>query len=330
MQPLDLNLATRPFKNNTLPWVAVGTAITALVAITVWNISTYRTHSMLVEDLKVVYSEAREELDQFERRERGAQRQIENYDVEVLTVRADKANEVIGWKAFSWTQLFNLLQEVLPNDVQMVSIRPVFRPQTPQRQRGANWDDDDGLIPVAVEGAAKNLEAFFALERALLAHPHFDRVDPEGHNQARDGSVAFQLNFLYDPSPLQDPEEAPSEEPAEVEMAQAGAAEPGDENAPVAMDGDAEDAPSPAQVGAEDVAVDEEVADDAAALDATAAMTASPVGTERGASALGTTARGAPETAPDPEAAEDKPGPTPPAGRKGKRRLGGRGTEKTP
>jgi hypothetical protein len=51
--------------------------------------------------------------------------------VEQLTIGADKANEVIGWKSFSWTRLFNLLEEVLPHEVQMVSIRPVFRPEAP-------------------------------------------------------------------------------------------------------------------------------------------------------------------------------------------------------
>jgi len=313
MQALDLNLASRPCKNDTLPWVGVGVAVVVLVVLTVWNIRTYQVHSALTADLQVIYSETRSELDQFGRRDRGAQRDIEGFNVETLTVRADKANEVIGWKAFSWTQLFNLLQEVLPNDVQMVSIRPVFRPQVTQRRRdGTREEKGGGLIPVSVEGASKSMEAFFELERALQDHPHFERVDPEGTTQlTRGGPVSFQLNFHYDPTPDPVPSEIPEAEPVEVAAAQPEQAV-GDETPPAAgvgedLGGDV-GGDEPEQAGVEDAAPTEALGTPAVPL---------PVD-------------GAPAADADPATPEQKPGPKPPGGRKGKRRSGGRGTEGTP
>jgi len=218
MLTLDLNLASRPFKNDTLPWVGLGLAIVALTLLTIWNVRTYRQNSTWVADLKEQYSTTRAELEQFDRRERGAQREIEGYDLEALHVRADKANEVILWNAFSWTRLFNLLQEVLPDDVQMISIRPIFRPQ------GADKKRDDvlaGRVPVAVEGVAKTLRGFLAFERALLAHPNFDHVEPEGHTLSRTGSLAFELSFLYDPGVVSLPPPAPEPPAEEAETAAA-------------------------------------------------------------------------------------------------------------
>jgi len=223
MQPLDLNLATRPFKNDTLPWVGLITAVVGLTVLTVWNIRTYRSNAHLSKDLSRQYAATREEMSEFDGRERVAQRNIEGFNLDALTVRADKANEVIRWKAFSWTQLFNLLQEVLPNDVQMVSIRPVFRPQAGSRRDESR--PEQGRVPVSVEGTSKTLDAFFELERALLAHPNFENVDPEGHTQDRSRSVSFQLKFMYDPNPVIKvvEEVAPVEgDPADAGEAQAG------------------------------------------------------------------------------------------------------------
>jgi hypothetical protein len=45
MQALELNLASRPFKNNTLPWVGLSLALALLVGVTVWNVRSYQRHT---------------------------------------------------------------------------------------------------------------------------------------------------------------------------------------------------------------------------------------------------------------------------------------------
>ena len=234
MLTLDLNLSSRPFKNDTLPWVGLGLAVVVLLLLTIWNVRTYRQNTSWVTDLKQQYSTTREELGQFDRRERGAQRDIGGYDLGGLQVRADKANEVILWKAFSWTRLFNLLQEVVPNDVQMISIRPIFRPKGSDRSRDAELA---GRVPVSVEGVAKSLSAFLDFEVALIRHPNFERVEPEGHTQSRTGSLAFELKFLYDYDPThgQAPEPLPEPEAVEAAVVERAASEAatGDQTKPI-------------------------------------------------------------------------------------------------
>ena len=44
MRAIDLNLASRPFKNNTLLWAGYLVAFALLALFTAWNIVTWREH----------------------------------------------------------------------------------------------------------------------------------------------------------------------------------------------------------------------------------------------------------------------------------------------
>ncbi len=219
MQSLDLNLASRPFKNNTLPWSALWVAALLLGALTVSNVRAHWKHASLLADLADRVGGIESHREDLEQRDGLARRAIEKFDLEVLNVRAKKANEVIRWKAFSWTRLFNRLEEVVPWEVQMSSIYPTFRPE---------GDSDSARnaavfgVPVVVEGTARNLMAFLEFERALIRSPHFSRIEPERTDvdeQTRE--TVFGLRFVYDPevpegpppAPAAEAEEAPATEP---------------------------------------------------------------------------------------------------------------------
>ena len=126
MQVVELNLASRPFKNDTMPWVGFFGGLLLLGWATWWNVQAYRNRRSLLDSLQDSNSSMRARFDDLERRDDAAVREIEGFDLSNIWLRSDKANEVIRWKSFSWTRLFNVLQEVQPNDVQMISITPVF------------------------------------------------------------------------------------------------------------------------------------------------------------------------------------------------------------
>ena len=143
-----------------------------------------------------------------------------SYDIEALAIRAQKANEVIRWKAFSWTLLFNRLEDVQPWDVQMASIHPTFRPQGDVVN--ARQLDQVSGVPVAVEGTAKDLKAFLDLERGLIRSPYFTRVEPERTDRdSQTRETVFRLRFIYDPDVPAGPPPKPEapEAPEEIEEA---------------------------------------------------------------------------------------------------------------
>ena len=224
MQVMELNLASRPFKNDTILWVGFLCSVLLLVWWSWWNVQTYRDHHALLASLQESNTGMRARFADLDRRDDKVLREIDGFDLPKLWLRSDKANEVIRWKSFSWTKLFNQLETIQPWDVQMTSVHPVFR----AIQGGARGSiEDPDQVPVSVEGVAKNLKEYFKFQRALIFDPHFDRVDPA--NTATDehsGETVFRLRFLYDPRVVVEAEDETllAETPPVVEDATADAA----------------------------------------------------------------------------------------------------------
>lgn len=195
MLPLDVNLASRPFRNNTLVWLGHALAAGLLLGATAWNATTHAKHKRDLANLKSNVASIESRKADLDRRDMLARQGINGHDLKDLSMQADKANEVIRRKALSWTRLFNAMEEVLPYDVKMISIRPVFR----RGRRGASRDRlPEGAIPVSVHGAARSLEALLEFEGALLEDPRFGDVDPHRWSQQGQESL-FDLRFLYFP-----------------------------------------------------------------------------------------------------------------------------------
>ncbi len=193
---LELNLATRPFRNNLPLWVAYGVAAALVLGFSAWNLWAAIDQARRLADLRESMSVIEAKLAELDAREAKAVAEIAEIDVEALAVRAKRANDVIDRRALSWTRLFNRMEEVQPYEVRMVSIRPVYAGGTPQPGLDAA---PDGTVPVAVEGAAQSLEAFLEFERELVMDAHFAQVEPERTQILESGEVLFTLNFLYDP-----------------------------------------------------------------------------------------------------------------------------------
>lgn len=201
MRPLELNLASSPFRNNTLLWAGHALLAGAVVAFTAWNTVTFVEMGRRLDQLRNAVGSVDNRMIDVEKRERTVDARITKHDVRFLSTQAFRANEVIERRAFSWTRLFNLLEGVQPYEIKMTSIRPVFGAEA----RTAPAAGDGGrteVVPVSVEGSAKTIRAFFELEDALIGDPHFDRIAPSRSTHAKNGEVIFGLSFLYYPDGL--------------------------------------------------------------------------------------------------------------------------------
>jgi hypothetical protein len=241
MPALDLNLASRPFKNNTLLWLGHCAGIVLLIAFTFWSARNYREHSRLLDELNDFLGTTENQFQQLELRDQHARRAIAEFDLEALEIQAGKANQVIDWQAFSWTRLFNRMAEVQPNNVKMIAIRPIFRTGRRAVEGELAGEPQPQGVPVLVEGIGRNDEAYYELQDALLASPHFSRVDPERLVRTASGEYLFKLRFLYLPelAPSSDPEAEAAAQVASESKAEPG---PGAETAAVGGEPQAGDA----------------------------------------------------------------------------------------
>jgi hypothetical protein len=199
MRALDLNLATRPFRNNTPIWTAHGILLAALVSFTAWNVHTALRATQKLTDLQSSLGSVERQLSDLDQREDAAIKGARVFDPKVMQIQSDKANDIILRRGLSWTRLFNTLEHVVPYEVHMKTVRPVYG--TARASVGdARGVVFEGTVPVDVEGTAQTFESFLELERALIVDPHFADVEPVRSDTAQGSAeVSFQMRFLYDP-----------------------------------------------------------------------------------------------------------------------------------
>jgi len=234
MKPLELNLASRPFRNNMPIWTAQGLLLAGVVAYSAWNAHTAMTATRNLEALQEDLGSVERQFAELDRREDDAVKGIRVFDPKTMKIQADKANDIILRRGLSWTRLFNTLERVVPYEVRMTTVRPVYG--TGQaRGGGLRGESFEGTVPVDVEGRAQSFESFLELERSLIVDPHFAGVEPI-RNESSPGSseVTFQLRFLYDPDGRLSGEHP--EIPHVLEAARK-AAEEGGEAPPSALEG---------------------------------------------------------------------------------------------
>ncbi len=177
------NLATRPFRNQTLPalllaagWFALlaGSAVHALAARRLLPARTSARHGE-VRDL-----EAR--LERLDARAGTLKRNVpEGTLKEWLFVK-----DLVDRRAFSWTRLLHDLEEALPADARVTSLAPEVTRQRLELKLDAN-----------VRAAQDGLE----LVRRLEAREEFEHVNPESAGEAQGGGRQLRLRMFYDPPP---------------------------------------------------------------------------------------------------------------------------------
>ncbi len=219
LQPLDLNLGTRPFRNNTMIWTGLSLGLFLLIWLSWWNYTTWKSESDALISLREDVNSIDSQLMELWRRENDSLKGIKAHDLDLLATQTLRANDVIMLKAFSWTRLFNRLEKIQPYEVRMQAVRPVFRLGKMRGRREADLGGrlEEQSVVVTVDGTAKSLKAYLEFQTALLDDPWFDRVEPERWNKDKEtGENQFSLRFHYYPNKQPD---QPASEPEDREGA---------------------------------------------------------------------------------------------------------------
>jgi Tfp pilus assembly protein PilN len=123
------NLATRPFYNERavqLVLLAIGIVV---LAATLFNVT--RIVGLSRQDTQLATQAANDEARARDLVASAARRRaaIDPKAIELASVDAREANDLIDRRTFSWTELFNTLEMTLPDDVRITSVRPRIEAQ---------------------------------------------------------------------------------------------------------------------------------------------------------------------------------------------------------
>lgn len=205
MKALSINLARRPFYNSTLYLVAYAVSAAMLIAMTTLNVFTFVADRMALTELGRAQSTLRQELDSLDREEARIRKSLQSARLVRLSTQSAFVQNAMLQRLFSWTDLFNQLERVLPPDVLLLSIRPSI---------------DRNNIKIEVTGQAKTPDAFTNFQEALILSPRFADVYPGSETWYGERlGLQFDLRFRY--MPQASLEEAVVEEAAAAEAGQA-------------------------------------------------------------------------------------------------------------
>lgn len=190
MKPIEINLASRPYRNDLPLGVLLGVVVALSFGLTAKNVYTYITADSRLEALDRELADHQRSMERIQTEAQRLKQELDAVDLDILQPQADFANAVLQERNFSWTLFFNALEDVLPWHTKLTSIRPHF---------------DSGRVVIEVNATSQNYDGFLEFQRVLQASSHFDQVVPTGFETGKgsDRRVYFTLEFSYDPRTMQ-------------------------------------------------------------------------------------------------------------------------------
>ena len=187
---LDINLASHPYEDARrfysqwsllLVGVAVLTVLLVGFAVSSWRQG--RAVSRRIE-------QANRQMASLDQEKQAAEAILERPGNKEVRDRSAFLNNLIARKAFSWTQVFAELEQIMPPRLHVVSITPDLAA--------------DNALEVHLRVAADNSEPAIELVRRMEGSPHFRRaeiVEQTTEPQAQPGSgVRFEIVAQYSPA----------------------------------------------------------------------------------------------------------------------------------
>jgi Tfp pilus assembly protein PilN len=144
------NLSTRPFYNERAVqlWLIVLAVIVGLA--TVFNVARVIRYSQ--SDTELATQAARDESRAADLRGEASRLRasVDPKEIDLASMEARQANELIDRRTFSWTELLNQFETTFPDDVRITAIRPAVHTQGSMRLTinvvARSVDDVDELI----------------------------------------------------------------------------------------------------------------------------------------------------------------------------------------
>jgi hypothetical protein len=126
MGEFDLNLSTRPFVAYQFKTLLLAVALIFVVAISVIQGYGFRRYSTLADQIRDDARNAQVESEALNRRLNEMDSKLSAPQAKDKLTQIEFLNSIIARKTFSWSRLFALLEELMPEGAHLTGIRPDF------------------------------------------------------------------------------------------------------------------------------------------------------------------------------------------------------------
>ena len=139
------------------------------------------------------------EIDAAEERLAQLDRRLAQLDLQEQNRQVAYLNERIERRHFSWSELFDELAEILPDDVRLTSLSPASADEggRGRSRSGVELGEDEVLL--TIDAQAKDDEPILRMVDALFSDPAFRRPDLQSQRREQGGLIQFDLEVIYRP-----------------------------------------------------------------------------------------------------------------------------------
>lgn len=182
---LRTNLSTRPFYNERAVHFALALAALLVLAITIVNVVEVVQLSARNTGLSSRVSQDRAEAERLTREATSIRRGIDQNELRLVVAAAREANSLIDRRTFSWTSFFNRIEETLPADVMLRSVRPTV--------------DEAGITRVTMVVLGRQFEDVEEFMAKLEATHAFEQVLARMQAETDEGLLQVTVDAVYAP-----------------------------------------------------------------------------------------------------------------------------------
>ena len=188
MKTLHLNLASRPYRDYKPLYAVVVITSLAIAFLMLNNVETYFRYVSETQTTRSKIASLDNETDGEKRRAAGADAQLKGIDLITLDSETKFINAQLAERAFSWSELLDRLERVLPDDVRIRTISPQFQ--------------KNGLVHFELACDAKAPDSYLRTLTRLINSPYFSDAFPR-NVMAIEGAgsgYTFVIGVDYKPS----------------------------------------------------------------------------------------------------------------------------------
>lgn len=185
MKPIHLNLAAKPYRDYR-PYVAamaIGWLLVALMALN--NLDTWYRYQHDTKTTRDEIAALEHQTDVERTKLQTSQQRLRTINVPLMTAQTQYVNSRLAERAFSWSELLDRLERVLPDDVRLVSISPSF--------------NKNGLVHLILSCVGKTDASMIKTLDNFNRDGHFVRPFPTTEDNTGSG-YAFGIGVDYRPS----------------------------------------------------------------------------------------------------------------------------------
>ena len=185
MKPIHLNLAAKPYRDYR-PYIAVmalGWLLVALMALN--NLDTWYRYQHDTKTTRDEIAALERQTDVERTKLQTSQQRLRSINVPLMTAQTQYVNSRLAERAFSWSELLDRLERVLPDDVRLLAVSPTF--------------NKSGFVHLTLNCVGKSGTSMVTTLDRLNRDNHFARPFPTSEDNTGNG-FAFGIGVDYRPT----------------------------------------------------------------------------------------------------------------------------------